>query len=281
MLRPMTTSAASKDPLTEPEPWNAIAVGYDEEFSGRLPELADEALNTLRPSADDVVLDLATGPGNLAVALAPRVARVVAVDFAESMIARLRRRVDDHRISNVEAHVMDGHALALADESFDAVVSMFGWFLFADRARALREIRRVVRRGRPVLVTSWMPPDENTVLGAGLDALRAILPDMPRPSGPMPTQIPDVCAEELRSAGFDDVTARVIAVDVVYDSVDAYWRTVARAAAPMVLLQRRLGEERFRAVSEGALARLRDQLGDGRITLKASSIFTSGTAPLA
>ena len=36
-----------KDPLTEPGPWNAVAVGYDEEFFGQLPELTEAAIELL------------------------------------------------------------------------------------------------------------------------------------------------------------------------------------------------------------------------------------------
>ena len=43
--------------------------------------------------------------------------------------------------------------------SFDAAFSMFGLIFYSDRARGLQELRRVVRPGAPVVVSSWHPMD--------------------------------------------------------------------------------------------------------------------------
>jgi SAM-dependent methyltransferase len=266
----------SKDPLANPEPWNAIAVGYDEEFSDRLPELLDEAVAILAPTASDRVLDVGTGPGAIAMRLAPKVARVAAIDFADQMIARLVARRDAAGATNVEPAVMDGHALEFDDGSFDAVVSMFGWFLFDDRARALGEMHRVLAPGGRLLVSSWATIEQNTVLGAGLVAMRAALPDLPRRAGPMPTQLPEVVAGELRSAGFRDVETKIVTVPAVFSSVDEYFRTLERASAPFVLLRKRLGDEAFAAACERAKAALHERFHEAP-ELQAQAIYACGT----
>jgi SAM-dependent methyltransferase len=261
------------DPMTQPGPWNTVAEAYDEEFFTRTPELVARALELLPLGRDARVLDVGAGPGALPLALAPRVAQVVAIDFAENMIDRLGRHLTERRVTNVEARVMDGQALAFEDQSFDAVTSMFGWFLFADRLTSLAEFRRVLRPGGPILVTSWAATDRNTAMNPVMDALRAAVPDLPRPSGPLPTQQPDVCAGEMRAAGFRDVVAEVLDVQASMGSVDEYWRTFERAGAPIVLLKQRLGE-RWPAVRESVLVRLRDRFGDGPVELQISAIFT-------
>jgi ubiquinone/menaquinone biosynthesis C-methylase UbiE len=118
--------APPRDPLTEPDPWNVIAAGYDEEFITKLPGLVESAVSCLGAPEGSTVLDLATGPGTFALRAASRFAKIVAVDFAEQMIARLEAHLAAQGIRNVEALVMDGHALKLPDASFDAVASMFG-----------------------------------------------------------------------------------------------------------------------------------------------------------
>ena len=266
-----------KDPLTEPEPWNVVATGYDEEFCTTLPGLLDSAVSHLGAPPESTVLDLATGPGTFAVRAAPRFAKIVAVDFAKQMIERLEAHLEREGIRNVEARVMDGHALTLPDASFDAVVSMFGWFMFSDRARALAEIHRVLRPGGRVLVTSWAPPDRNTVLGMGIEALRHALPDLPRPPGPLPTQIPETCAREVRAAGFRDVRTDLVRTTAEYDSVDTYWRTMERAGAPMVVLRKKLGDERFNETIRKGRDYLAAKLGSGRVTASAEAIYTSAT----
>src|SRR5712691_6711765 len=96
-----------KDPLTEPGPWNQVAAGYDEVFFGKLPELTDAAIELLSPEREDTVLDIAAGPGTLSVRLAPRVRRVIAIDFAEVMIERLRGHIMRSLLANLEARVMN------------------------------------------------------------------------------------------------------------------------------------------------------------------------------
>ena len=50
-----------KDPLTEPGPWNSVAVGYDEVVFGQIPELTEAAIELLSAEKEDTVLDVATG----------------------------------------------------------------------------------------------------------------------------------------------------------------------------------------------------------------------------
>lgn len=271
------SAAPPKDPLTDPGPWNAVAEGYDQELFNQTPELAERAFAILGVAPTSTVLDLGTGPGTFAVRAASKYEKVVAVDFAEQMIARLKAHLEAAGIGNVEPRVMDGQALSFEDASFDAVASLFGWFLFADRALALTGIHRVLRPGGRVLVTSWATPDRNTVFGASLEALRYALPDLPRPAKPFPTQIPETCAQEVRDAGFTDVKTDIVGTKVEYESAVAYWQMMETAGAPMVVLRKRLGEEKFAATRARACEFLTNHFGSGRVTLTLEAIYTSGT----
>lgn len=262
------------DPITQPEVWNTIALPYDAHLFGTLSPLT--AAVVARVGSAERVLEVAAGSGNLTVPLA-RVARhVVAIDFAERMIARLDARIAEQAIANVETRVMDGHALAFEDASFDAAVSMCGVFLFADRPRALSEMLRVVRPGGVVMSTSWSTFDKNEILGVGMTAIRAALPDLPRPSGPMPTQRPDVCAAELRDAGAREVTTTVLDGSHRFASLDAYWEMFTAASAPFVLLRKKLGDATFDAALARARAALIERFGDGPFELGAQAILTAG-----
>jgi ubiquinone/menaquinone biosynthesis C-methylase UbiE len=269
------TASAPPDPLTQPGPWNDVAAGYNEAFFQRLPEVLDRAIALLEPAPVDTVLDLATGPGTFAVRIAPLVARVVAIDFAAKMIDELCANLTRLGLDNVEARVMDGHALGFEDGAFDVVASMFGWFMFADRARALAEIHRVLRPGGRLLVSSWMPPDRNMLLGAALSALRVALPDLPRPAGPLPTQIPEVVAGELRAAGFREVATEIVAAAAPMSSVEEFWHMFERAGAPLVLLRKKMGDEAWRPVADRCLDHLRAQFGSGSFVVPGQAIVAT------
>jgi SAM-dependent methyltransferase len=269
----------AKDPLTEPGPWNAVAAGYDEELFDQATELTEAAIELLSPDREDTVLDVATGPGTLAVRLAPRVHRVVAIDFAEAMIERLRVHMMKNHLHNLEVRLMDGQELLFSTGSFDSAVSMFGLFLFDDRRRGLDELFRVVVPGGRVLISSWATPDKNTVLGVGMEAMRAALPDLQGPQGPWPTQDPVKCAAELDAAGFEQARTQLFKTSVKYGSVEAYWRSFERAAAPLVLLKQKLGEHAFAEAAVRIQAELRARCGDGPFSLDLAAIFTVGEVP--
>lgn len=271
---------APKDPLTEPGPWNAVAAAYDEVFFGALPELTRAAIEFLRPERDDRVLDVAAGPGTLSVPLAPHVRRVVAVDFAPAMIERLRGHIMRSHLPNLEAHLMDGEQLEFEDGSFDAAVSLFGVFLFDNRVRGLSEMLRVVVPGGKVLISSWATPEQNTLVGAGLQALRAALPELPRPSTPLPTQDPERVAAELEATGFELVTTRLFKQSVTYASVDQYWLSYERAGAPLHLLRQKLGESAYADAIARARAELVAAHGSGPLTLECAAILARGESPL-
>lgn len=275
-----SVSPPPKDPLTEPGPWNAVAPGYDSVVFDQLPALTDAAIELLAPEREDTILDIATGPGTLAVRLAPRVRRVIAVDFAEVMIERARGHIMRSRLPNVEARLMNGQDLDFDDASFDAAVSLFGVFLFDDRKKGLVEMSRVVAPGGRALISSWAPPSQNTMIGAGMDALRAALPDLPRPQGPLPTQQPDVCRSELEAVGFEGVETQLFQQAVRYESVDQYWNDFQRSAAPLVVLKQRLGDEPYLAAMERVHGELRARLGDGPFSLDCCAILTFGERPL-
>src|SRR5215210_2113072 len=108
----------------------------------------------IRPGED--VLDVATGTGNAALRAAAAGAHVVGLDLTPELFERARSRQAEYGVE-VDWVEGDAEALPFDDESFDAVVSIFG-IQFAPRHEVTaRELARVTRpRGRIGLV-NWTP----------------------------------------------------------------------------------------------------------------------------
>ena len=128
----------------------AMAESFDRSrFSGPIGRLLadtqEEVLATfLAPVAGQSVLDVGTGTGRAAIALATRGALVTGVDASSEMLAVARERA---RAANttVTFEQGDAHGLGYADRSFDAVVCLRVLMHTPDWRRSLGELCRVAR----------------------------------------------------------------------------------------------------------------------------------------
>src|SRR3954463_2583757 len=117
------------------------------------------AADLARVAPGDRALDVATGTGDLALALAPRVrpgGEVVGSDFSEGMLERARTKAGGEPGLRWEG----GNALELPypDDTFDAATVGFGARNFSDLERGLGEMTRVVRPGGRVVVLEITTP---------------------------------------------------------------------------------------------------------------------------
>jgi ubiquinone/menaquinone biosynthesis C-methylase UbiE len=116
------------------------------------PQILARVVELVQPRPDWVALDVATGTGHTAFAVAPHVTRVVAIDLTPQMLAEARRLQIERNIPNVEFRVADVHDLPFDSASFDLVTSRRAPHHFSDIAKALREIRRVLRPGGRLVI---------------------------------------------------------------------------------------------------------------------------------
>ena len=257
-----------------PTTWDTIARSYAEDVSRQMAPFMEEALRVAALRPTDHLLDVATGPGSLALAAAKRCEHVVAVDFSPGMIEQLSSRASATGVTNLDARVMDAQALALPDESFDAAFCVFGFMFFPDRARAFRELVRVLKPGGRAVVVTWAPLDRRPLMKVGFDALAEVLPDMPRPAkGDL--QDPAECRREMSDAGFRGVVTTPFTASVWFEP-EAYGRMMMRAT-PVALLEKKLGEEKFRAATQRLVEELRRRMPAEGSDLAAEAIITLGT----
>jgi demethylmenaquinone methyltransferase / 2-methoxy-6-polyprenyl-1,4-benzoquinol methylase len=154
-------------------------------------------------------LDVATGTGDLAIALARRGAEVTGSDFAPAMLEIARRKAPGLRFE-------EGDALNLSypDGSFDAATVGFGARNFADLDRGLAEMARVVRPGGRVVVleiTTPTKPPLSWFFGAWFDR---VVPQLGRLAGDSDayTYLP---SSVRRFPGPEELGSRMVAAGLV------------------------------------------------------------------
>ena len=110
----------------------------------------------LRPGQNLLIVGIGTG---LDLPYVPPGIRVTGVDLSQGMLRRAARRVAELRFSNVDLRKMDAQALALPDESFDAVYLPLIVAIVPDGAAVLREAARVARPGARLVVLDKFWPE--------------------------------------------------------------------------------------------------------------------------
>jgi SAM-dependent methyltransferase len=218
---------------------------------------------------------VATGPGTLALLAAGAGHAVSAIDFSPAMIDSFRARLGLPGAPAIDVRVGDGQALPFEDASFDGAFSMFGLMFFPDRAAGFRELRRVLRGGGRAVVSSWAPfvgP-----FATLFESVRAMLPDVPFAGGKPPLGTAEEMSAEMEGGGFRDVTVHTVAHTLSAPSLAAFWGSAQRTNVQLMLLQRRLGAERWREVGAGIYDRLRTQLGDGEVAAVGTAFLGVGT----
>jgi SAM-dependent methyltransferase len=232
---------------------------------------AREVIEHARPiGPSDRVLDLGCGTGIIGRSLRERLgggARITGVDMNPQMIDAARTLAPE-----LDWRVGNAMELPFADASFDVVISQQMLQFPADRARAFRELRRVLAPGGRSVVATWRPRVENALH----EALAAVARRHFGVDQDRRYSLGD--AGELRAllgdAGFDDV--RVVTVTRSERFVDFPYRASAMAVGCDLSSVSERALEAFEADARAAVAPF---LGDGALVAPSATNLATATAP--
>ena len=193
---------------------HVMSAGLHHQWRARAADLAEVG-------PGDRVLDVATGTGDLAFALAERVApggAVVGSDFSEAMLARARQKGSAGAPPGVEIAFEAGNALELPypDDGFDAATVAFGARNFSDLDRGLAEMARVTRPGGRVVVLEITTPQRPPLSWFHRVWFDRLIPGLGRLAGDpdayayLPNSVrrfpaPEALAAALERAGMEDI----------------------------------------------------------------------------
>jgi ubiquinone/menaquinone biosynthesis C-methylase UbiE len=110
-------------------------------------------------------LDIATGAGHVALALAPHVAHVVASDLTPQMLAVARGLASERNIVNMSFADVRAEALPFADGTFDLVTCRIAPHHFDDVRKFVTESARVLRPGGLFGLVENVSPDPSMMVG--------------------------------------------------------------------------------------------------------------------
>ncbi len=146
----------SPDELSALEGYAQWAESYDDDGNPLIPLEGPVVREFLGPIAGRTILDLGSGTGRHAIALANLGARVVALDQSKPMLLRARSKPGADRLQWVQ-HALP-NPLPFRDESFDSVVMGLVAEHLAQLGDVLMDLKRLVRSGGRC-VASMLHPD--------------------------------------------------------------------------------------------------------------------------
>lgn len=121
-----------------------------------------KGIASLRPYAPESVLDIATGTGDLAIAIQKelKTARVIGADISEEMMKIGRQKAEKAGLTEfISFEYQDCTALSYSDCTFDAVTAAFGVRNFEDIRQGISEMYRVLKPGGRLLILELSSPE--------------------------------------------------------------------------------------------------------------------------
>ncbi|WP_179134544.1 class I SAM-dependent methyltransferase [Oceanobacillus timonensis] len=124
------------------------------------PEALQKIVEWLSPLGDQTVLDIATGGGQVAKALAPFAKQVIATDLTPSMLTNVRNSFTNDEIDNILLIIADAEELPFLDDSMDIITCRIAAHHFPRPETFIREVYRVLKPGGKFLFVDNVAPED-------------------------------------------------------------------------------------------------------------------------
>ncbi|MDR2970146.1 MAG: bifunctional demethylmenaquinone methyltransferase/2-methoxy-6-polyprenyl-1,4-benzoquinol methylase UbiE [Tannerellaceae bacterium] len=199
-----------------------LSLGFDKSWRKK-------AIRTLKPFAPETILDVATGTGDLAIALYRELnpCRVIGADLSEGMMNIGRRKAAESGCSeHVSFERQDSLSLTYPPCTFDAVTAAFGVRNFEDIAKGISEMFRVLKPGGHLVILELTAPERFPMNRLFAFYSRALIPAIGRmvskekkaynylPASIRVVPQGKVMAELLERIGFGEVKVRTFTLGV-------------------------------------------------------------------
>lgn len=210
--------------------YNAASDYFDHPANTFWERYGRRTVERLRPAHGSRVLDVCCGSGASAIPAAKIVGpggSVVGVDLAENLLELARAKAKQLGLENTEFQSGDMTNLAFETETFDAVICVFGIFFVPDMDVALHELKRVLKTGGTLAITTWGPRLFEPVNTVFWNSVREVRPDLHKSFNPWDRiSAPDDLRSLLNAAGFTQSEVVAESGSQPLNSPDDWWAMV-------------------------------------------------------
>lgn len=251
--------------------WSAAPRDWAELQEPFCRPLWQDTLSALEAKPGMRFLDAGCGGGGACVLAAKLGCEVSGLDASRPLLAIARERLPKEQFVHG-----DLEKLPFPDGHFDAALAANSVIFAEDIRQAVRELRRVVRTGGRVAVTSWGKP-EQVEMRVVFAAVASAMPQRPSGGGPFAYSADGVLANLLSEAGLKVIAEGGSQCDFHYPNFKAFWRAQSSAGNYRPALQA-VGSDRLQQIVSEAV-RPYTQV-DGTIALRNVYRWTAGQVAL-
>ncbi|RNJ76855.1 MAG: methyltransferase domain-containing protein [Nitrosopumilus sp. H8] len=221
---------------SEMDSWNEVAPRYHKRWAGANRGPFESTAKLVRETGikkGDAVLDVACGTGAVTKEIARRVGssgRIVGVDTSSTAI-RIARR--ENRAANIDFVNADAERFGFSME-FDAVTCQYALFFFPSAQRALKNMKRSLRRSGRLGIT--VHGNNTPFYTSIIEPVSKFVPDYVRPGSPRLDRYgtKSALAAEVKRAGFGRIVVKEFVFRYSPGTFESYWRRYTRyIAAPL------------------------------------------------
>jgi SAM-dependent methyltransferase len=225
----------------------------------------------------DSVIDVGCGTGSLTFALPEyaNVSSVKGIDLTNAYVEAARARNQNPKIT---FDLGDATALPYADASFDRAFCMLVLHFIPDAAKAVAEMRRVVKRGGTITGAVWDNYSGQPFTRILWDIAGVLDPKIERPYF-RPLNGPDEMATVWRELGLRDVEQSSLLIRMDFASFDDYWTPFASGEGPHGQYVVRLSEIARETLKEHVRRAYVANRPDGPRSMVAVAWACRGTVP--
>ena len=221
--------------------WDNVAAGW-EKWWKKLEQMSNTVTNRLLEMAEieegQRVLDIATGIGEPALTVAPKVGdkgKVVATDTSPGMLSIAKERAKSLGVTNVEFQELDAEQINFPENDFDAILSRWGLMFLPDVDTTIKSIHRMLVPDGKFATAVWDVPEKIPFFSFAAHTLKNMF-DVPPPPPDAPTlsgMADGVLENHMEKAGFRKIISDEITVDFEFSSAGEYTQLMKDIAAPL------------------------------------------------
>lgn len=261
------------------ETFDKVSCDYDSNPLRFFSKSAKHMVSILSLNGDENVLDVATGTGNAALAIAECIPQgfVTGIDFSAGMLKQAREKAELRSIENVTFIETDMQAMDFTTDPFDVAVCAFGIFFVENMETQLSYIAKMVKPGGKIAICNFGEDYFNPLRSLMMTRLNTYDVQFP-PQTWKRIAHESGCKELFEKAGIQSVRTESKNMGYFLSDENDWWKIIWNAGFRRLVSQLELSDlERFTSDHMQEIAALSTKDG---IWLDIDVLYTTGFVPM-